>query len=212
MPNNPRKSKPDGASTSFATAITKAWRKSTEAVIETGGLLLEAKGNLAHGDFQMMVQRELPFSARTAQRLMAIAAHPVLSNATHVSLLPPCWGTLYALTEVADATLEAALADGRLHAGLARNDIRTEILRLPPSGVKHPAPKIADIMRKALSLVATADLPETSPATAAANKNEAITALRCAIAVLACKGLDANDLVVTTKGAAKTKSCSRRAA
>lgn len=35
-----------------------------------------------------------------AQRLMQIASNPALANATHVSLLPPSWGTLYELSRL----------------------------------------------------------------------------------------------------------------
>jgi hypothetical protein len=50
-----------------------------------------------------------------------IAKHPVLSKATHVSCLPPEWGTLYELTKLDDAILERALAEGRIHPDLQRD-------------------------------------------------------------------------------------------
>jgi Protein of unknown function (DUF3102) len=42
-------------------------------VIEIGRLLLTARAELDHGEFTGMVNGELPFKIRTAQRLMAIA-------------------------------------------------------------------------------------------------------------------------------------------
>ena len=36
-----------------------------------------------------MIENDLPFKPRTAQRLMVIAADPRLADPTHVSLLPP---------------------------------------------------------------------------------------------------------------------------
>ena len=50
-----------------------AWSGSVEAIIETGRDLMLAKAELAHGAFRAMVERELPFKASTARRLMAIA-------------------------------------------------------------------------------------------------------------------------------------------
>jgi hypothetical protein len=193
---------------SFEAEIAAQWRRNVGGILRVGELLNGAELEL---DSDVFAALKLPFGPRTSQMLRRVAAHPIISKTKHASLLPACWSTLYELTKVDDNVLVAALADGRIHPGLQRKDIRSKILGLPPSGVKHPAPKITDIVRKALSLVATADRPETSPATAAANKNEAITALRCAIAVLACSGLDVNDLVLSTKGAAKTKSRSRAA-
>jgi hypothetical protein len=62
-------------------------------------LLIEAKGKVEHGDWLKLVE-ELPFGERRAQRLMEIARHPILSNPTHGSFLPPSWRTLYELSRL----------------------------------------------------------------------------------------------------------------
>jgi hypothetical protein len=46
---------------------------------------------LPHGSFKTMMQLHLPFSVRTAERLMAIARNPVLTKSDNLSLLPPSW-------------------------------------------------------------------------------------------------------------------------
>ena len=51
----------------------------------------EWKANLAHGEFTAMIDSDLPFSPRTAQRLMAVAQHAVIANPTHGSPLPASW-------------------------------------------------------------------------------------------------------------------------
>lgn len=81
----------------WAAQICTAWQKTVESIIETGCLLIEARAELPHGSFELMVQRELPFSPRAARMLMKIAEHPVISNRKHVSVLPSSWGTLYQL-------------------------------------------------------------------------------------------------------------------
>jgi hypothetical protein len=84
---------------------------------EAGRWLIEAKegeNKLAHGEFEKMVRDDLKLSPDAAQQLRAIARHPVISNATHVSHLPPSWGTLYELTKVETKALEAAIKDGRV--------------------------------------------------------------------------------------------------
>jgi hypothetical protein len=52
------------------------------------------------GTFISMIRSDdaLPFNERTAQRLMKIAEHPVLTNTTHESHLPTSWTTLYELS------------------------------------------------------------------------------------------------------------------
>lgn len=106
-----------------AAAIHAAWQKGALSVIETGDALLQAKAELEHGDFMDMVANDLPFEARTAQRLMAIAAHPILSNTTHVSLLPASWGTLYALSRLPSDVLTARIEDRTINPKLERRQV-----------------------------------------------------------------------------------------
>jgi hypothetical protein len=118
----------DGANHStdyFIEQITAVWNKQVESIVETGRLLIEAKEQLRHGEFSKMIKEKLPFGERTAQRLMAIANHPVLSKPTHVSVLPPSWGTLYALTDldVPDEALEELIAAGKINPETERADV-----------------------------------------------------------------------------------------
>jgi N6-adenosine-specific RNA methylase IME4 len=113
------------ATAGWADRIAAAWRKSVEGVIEAGRLLAAAKAALPRGVFLEMIERDLPFKARTAQRLMAIAADGRLTNATHVSLLPPHWGTLYALTKLSDQAFAAKLSTGEIHPEMERNALVT---------------------------------------------------------------------------------------
>jgi N6-adenosine-specific RNA methylase IME4 len=103
-----------------------------DRVFEIGHDLIEAKQQLVHGEWLAMIETDLPFSPRTTQRLMAIADHPVISNATHVSYLPPSWGTLYELTKLDEATIRARIEDGTIHCGMERRDaakLRSKIVR-----------------------------------------------------------------------------------
>jgi hypothetical protein len=84
--------------------IAQAWQKTTASIVETGRLLNEAKAELAHGEWLPMVSDDLPFSGRTAERLMAIADNQVLTNPTHASYLPPSWDSLYQLSRLDEET------------------------------------------------------------------------------------------------------------
>lgn len=99
----------------WAERITVAYRKSVESIVRTGAELIAAKKALPHGEFQKMVRRDLPFKERTAQKFMSIADHPVLSNASNWSLLPPSWATLYELSRQNSETVEALLGGGYLN-------------------------------------------------------------------------------------------------
>jgi len=99
---------------SYAGEIKALVHRSVRAIIDIGKLLVAAKADLAHGEFEAMVREDLSFDPRTAQRLMAIAQSPALANPTHVSLLPPSWGTLYELSRLPEPTLARALTAGEI--------------------------------------------------------------------------------------------------
>jgi hypothetical protein len=107
----------------YATAVSLHWGRAVDAIVETGRVLLEAKDALRHGAFQAMVRTKLPFNDATARKLMAIARHHVISNRSHVSALPPSWGTLYALTKVPDGKLLAGIRDGTINPKLERKHV-----------------------------------------------------------------------------------------
>jgi N6-adenosine-specific RNA methylase IME4 len=113
----------------WAARITATWRQSVESIIECGRLLIAAKGALPHGAFLDMIENDLPFGPRTGQRLMKIAVDPRLTNATHVSLLPPSWGTLYQLTRLDDGTFARLVDDGTIRPDMERSEVG-KVLRI----------------------------------------------------------------------------------
>lgn len=113
----------------FAARITTTYRRSAEAIIETGRLIAEAKLALDHGEFLAMCESNLPFAARTAQRLMALASDERLANATTLSHLPPDRATLYELHRLSDEKLNAFISDGTINPGMDRKDIATTVKR-----------------------------------------------------------------------------------
>jgi Protein of unknown function (DUF3102) len=126
----------------FVAEITATWQKAVASIIETGRLLTEAKKALGHGQWgKLFTEREdgvigkLPFSQRTAEMLMEISEHPILSNPKFVSNLPPSWGTLHELCSLPDEAMEAMLADGRIHSELRRRDVEVLYRRLVNEGL-----------------------------------------------------------------------------
>lgn len=107
----------------WASRIVACWRLGFESVIHTGRLIAEAKAALEHGRFEAMVETSLPFSSRTAQMLMAIAADLRLTNPKHASFLPPSWTTLYELHRLDDETFDKAIANGTIKPDVERAEI-----------------------------------------------------------------------------------------
>jgi Protein of unknown function (DUF3102) len=136
---------PPSSPIAWTAQITSAWSKSVDSILEVGRLLIEAKAELPHGEFQTMIDFELPFSPGTAQRLMSIGADPRL--AAHVLLLPPSWGTLYELTKLPALEFDQLIADGTITPNLERRTIeeyQREHLRddaapaVAPTGKRKP--------------------------------------------------------------------------
>ena len=63
------------------------------------------------------------FGQRTAEMLMAIAGHSILSNPKFVSNLPPSWGTLHEMTRISEQKLEKLIKDGTINADIQRSDV-----------------------------------------------------------------------------------------
>jgi Protein of unknown function (DUF3102) len=122
----------------WVSRINESWQGTVRNIVETGKALIDAKADLPHGAFTEMVETDLFFSTRTAQRLMAIAEHPSLSNPTHVSVLPASWGTLYELSKIDGCTVEKLIQAGRIYPELERKDISA---LLPPPKTKAKAKK-----------------------------------------------------------------------
>jgi hypothetical protein len=104
--------------------IAKRWQGLVIDFIEIGNCLLQAKYDLPHGDFEAMVESDLPFGPRTARMLMAVAAHPILSDRNHGSVLPASWRTLYELTKLPEPALLEAINRGDVTADMQRKDVR----------------------------------------------------------------------------------------
>ena len=100
-------------------------KQTVEGIFEIGRMLIAAKRALVHGEFERMIDRDLPFDASTAQRLMKIARDPRLRKAARVQVLPLAWGTLYELTKLCDTHFEQAVASGAINSQTTRDDVRS---------------------------------------------------------------------------------------
>lgn len=109
--------------------IIAAWRSSVGGILETGRLLTEAKAELEHGEFEAMIESDLPFGARTTQMLMKISHNSRFAKAKYTSLLPPNWYCLYQLTKLSDEEFERRIGDGTIRSDMRQADIN-KVVRL----------------------------------------------------------------------------------
>jgi hypothetical protein len=115
----------------WARKITAAWQQTVRGIFAVGDLLLAAREKLPRDQFELMVREKLTFSERTAERLMAIARCKWLRKATHVSLLPAAWGTLYEITRLKQREFDKAIHDGIIRPDVERWQIAAIIEARP---------------------------------------------------------------------------------
>lgn len=146
----------------YCLQIREAWQKSVGGIIDTGRLLNEAKKEVGHGSWLWMFSGtnsdRVPFVPRTAQVIMAVAAHPLLSNTSHGSYLPASYRTLYDLSRIPDDILTKALADGRIRPETQRKDIKALLPRSIMRNEWRDAP--ADISRQVADDIVLGDFRE----------------------------------------------------
>ena len=115
-----------------ANRINESWRKSVDGIIETGQRLLDAKADIADGEWESFVVTWLDFGTRSAQQLMVVAQSPRLADRRNKLRLPASWGTLYEL-----ATLDE---DGgkRVRPHLKEDLTRTQVRALAAGRTSNP--------------------------------------------------------------------------
>jgi N6-adenosine-specific RNA methylase IME4 len=129
----------------WAEKITQRYQDSVRAILDVGRYLIQAKAELEHGEFGVMIANDLPFSRPTAFRFMAIAQNPVLSSDTHAQRLPTSWGTLYELSKVPTTVLEEALTIGQITPDFQRKDVPSLIPVTPRRMTKSETATVTDL-------------------------------------------------------------------
>jgi hypothetical protein len=139
----------------WAEEITSTYGASVAAIIAVGDKLIQAKAECSPGEWGELTGETtgkplLPFSARTARRLKAIASNAAFSNRAHAPDLPASWYTLAVLASLDPDDIEAAIADGVIHPEMERKDAEALKARItghrpaPPPPV--PPPALAEVV------------------------------------------------------------------
>lgn len=95
--------------------LRAAYGQTVEGVFQVGRELLQAKEELPHGEFEAMVEKDLPFSVRAAHCYMVISKSANFQNMNNVQILPSELDTLYMLQRLDPATFNAAVAAGKVY-------------------------------------------------------------------------------------------------
>jgi N6-adenosine-specific RNA methylase IME4 len=112
--------------------------QSVQGVIDAGRHLREAKAQIEHGQWEKWLDAEVGITRPTANRLMLVAGHPTISNRSHANGLPSSWDTLYQLSQLKPAQLEAAIIDGEVTPALERKQAKALVARYRIEPVSAP--------------------------------------------------------------------------
>lgn len=123
----------------WAKRISDTWLGGTitmiDAIVAVARDLERAKEELA-GEYMLLFDElaalRTPLSYSKANRFIAIANSPKISQLHHDAILPPDWNTLYLLTRLAKKhpeMFDRLVADGTINSAMSRGDI-SKILRL----------------------------------------------------------------------------------
>ncbi|MBF0096260.1 MAG: DUF3102 domain-containing protein [Magnetococcales bacterium] len=110
----------------YASWISNAWNESMAGILETGRRLSEAKEKLPHGEFDKMIESELPFSRVTALRIRRVSENKYFSNVSPVKHLPTSYSILYELLALKQEDFDKLLDSGLIN----ENTTRAEVIDL----------------------------------------------------------------------------------
>lgn len=97
--------------------IAASWRKSTEAIIETGNLLNQAESKFTHEQYSSLrdyLITEVGMSNSVISKLKTIARNPILIDPNYHHRLPPSYATLYQISKIEEDKLKNALDEGEI--------------------------------------------------------------------------------------------------
>lgn len=106
----------------FVGRINDLWQDVHNRFLMIGRLLVQAKKVLPHGEFDKMVEAELPFTAGIASQLRAVA-EAVDTNRLTLEEMPKTYSVAYQLTTLDDEALERARREGLVHPDVRRADL-----------------------------------------------------------------------------------------
>jgi hypothetical protein len=132
----------------FAETIGKLWRDAQSRFIAIGHHLLQAKKVLPHGEWEIMVERDLPFGRSVAHRLRQIA-EAIDTGRLPADQLPPDYSTCYQLTTLRDDELHQATKLSIIRPDVSRAEViafKRQVRAATASELSHleVLPELAD--------------------------------------------------------------------
>jgi len=119
----------------YKKSVVSNWNKSRDSIIEVGRILQEAKqlchkGLLNTKSWLKLVEAELPFGKKTADRLIAISNCEWITSGEYNDSLPVSWGTLYEISRLTKDRFVKGIESNTIHSTCTRSDIEKYVVSL----------------------------------------------------------------------------------
>lgn len=118
-------------------SVKASWNKAIESILETVRTLSAAKEQMGDTEFKKLRRQLIDdgvIADATISKLLKIGENPALIAPKNEGLLPPSYGTLYALHTYDPSVIEDALVSGKLTRWTMRKDV---IDIMPPKPKKE---------------------------------------------------------------------------
>jgi|TARA_R110001606_G_scaffold20752_1_gene73889 hypothetical protein len=89
---------PSGKSKKYINRIQKSFQSALKDFLDIGRALMDAEEELGRKEWLDMVTNSLPFSRRTAEKLVKVAKDKRINDPKNAQFLPPHWTSLHELT------------------------------------------------------------------------------------------------------------------
>jgi hypothetical protein len=106
----------------FVEEISRLWNEAHDKFLAIGRYLIQAKQALPHGQYQPMIQRDLPFTPATA-RMIVTATQAIDSRRLPADRVPSSYSTVYLLTTLSDEERDEAERQGLIRPDVRRQEI-----------------------------------------------------------------------------------------
>lgn len=106
----------------YAATIAALWNRARDSFLAIGRALEQAKSRLPHGEFERMIETDLPFDKRTAHQIR-VAAIAVISGRLPAAKLPSSYSTIYHLATLSSDAIQVAERQGLIRPNLRRSEV-----------------------------------------------------------------------------------------
>lgn len=145
----------------YVEKISQLWRDAQTTFLTIGRYLVQAAGQFEHGEYQAMVDNELPFGYQVSYQLRKVA-EAIDGKRLMLDEMPPSYATIYQFTTLTDEQLLLArqAEPPLIRPSVKREEVvafKRELARTAPKPEVDPTRRRTQLQRRRRTLIAQRD-------------------------------------------------------